>query len=72
MCSDVVVYETLTAQHVVVGIVCYGVDVRWRFRAAFAFVSSHHRGGVDRQPFVWIHCHTEEARVGLRRPEDTM
>lgn len=60
----------LTAQHVIVGTVCNGVDVRRRLRAAFALVGSDHRSSIDRQPFVWIDCHTEEARVRLRKQED--
>ncbi len=62
---------TLTAQHVIIGIVCNGVDVWRRLRAAFAFVGSHHGGCVDRQPFVWIHGHTEEAGVGLKKQHMT-
>lgn len=62
--------KTLTAQHVVVGVVCYGVDVRGHLGAALAFVGSDHGGRVDGQPLVWIHCHTEEPGVGLRKQED--
>lgn len=54
-----------TSQHVVVGIVRDGVDVRRRLGAAFALVGGHHGGRVDRQPFVRVHRHTEEAGVGL-------
>lgn len=57
---------SLTAQHVIICIVCNGVDVWRRLRAAFAFVGGDHRGCVDWQPFVWIHSHTEEPGVGLR------
>lgn len=60
---------TLTAQHVVVCVICDGVDVRWHLRAAFAFVGGDHRGRVDGQPFVRIHRHTEEPGVGLRKQE---
>ena len=56
----------LTAQHVIVGIVCDGVDVRRRLSAAFAFVASDHRGCVDGKPLVRVHRHTEEPGVGLR------
>lgn len=43
----------------------------WRgLRAPFAFVGSHHRCSVDGKPFVWIHRHTEQPRVGLRNEED--
>lgn len=62
---------TLTAQHVIVRIVCDGVDVRRRLRAAFAFVGGDHRGCVDGQPFVWIHRHTEEPGVRLRKENMT-
>lgn len=60
---------TLTAQHVIVCIVSDGVDVRRCLRAPFAFVGSDHRGRVDGQPFVWIHCHAEEPGVGLRKQD---
>lgn len=60
----------LTAQHVIVGIICDGVDVWRNLRAPLAFVGSHHRCGVDGKPFVWIHRHTEQPRVGLRKEED--
>ena len=59
------VFKWLTTQHVIVGIVCYGVDVGRGLGAAFAFVGSNYRGGVDGQPFVRVHCHTEEPRVCL-------
>lgn len=42
--------------------------MRRRLGAAFALVGSNHGGCVDRQPFVWIHRHTEESGVGLRKP----
>lgn len=60
---------TLTAQHVIVCIVCDGVDVWRRLRAPFAFVGCDHRGCVDWQPFVWIQRHTEESGVGLRKQD---
>lgn len=57
---------TLTAQHVIVCIVCDGVDV-WRgLSAPLAFVGGDNGGSVDRQPFVRIHGHAEESRVRLR------
>lgn len=60
----------LTAQHVVVGVICDGVDVRRSLGAPLAFVGSDHGGRVDGEPFVWIHRHTEEPRVGLGIKED--
>ena len=62
--------RALTAQRAIVGIVCDGVDVCRRLGAAFAFVVSDHRSCVHRQPFVWIHRHIEEPRVGLKRQEN--
>lgn len=62
---------SLTAQHVVIRVVCDGVDVRRRLGAPLALVGSDHGGGVDGQPLVWIHRHTEESRVGLREEERT-
>lgn len=60
-------FVRLTSQHVVVRVICDGVDVRRRLGAAFALVGGDHGGRVDRQPFVGIHRHTEEPRVGLRK-----
>lgn len=60
-------FYALTSQHVIVCIICDGVDVRRRLGAAFALVGGDHGGRVDRQPFVGIHRHTEEPRVGLRK-----
>lgn len=60
---------SLTAQHVVIRVVCDRVDVRRRLGAPLALVGSDHRGGVDGQPLVWIHRHTEESGVGLRKEE---
>lgn len=56
-----------TSQHVIVRVVCDGVDVRRRLGAAFALVGCNHGGCVDWQPFVWVHRHAEEPRVGLRK-----
>lgn len=61
-------FNALTPQHVVVCIICDGVDVWGRLRAAFALVGGDHLGRVDRQPFVGIHRHAEQPRVGLRKP----
>lgn len=58
---------SLTAQHVVVGVVCDGVDVRRRLRAPLAFVGGDHGSRVDGQPLVGVDRHAEEARVGLRK-----
>lgn len=60
---------SLTAQHVVIRVVCDGVDVRRRLGAPLALVGGDHGGGVDGQPLVWIHRHTEESGVGLRKEE---
>lgn len=58
---------TLTAQHVVICIVCDGVDMWGRLRAPFAFVGRDHGRRVDWQPFIRIDGHTEKAGVGLRK-----
>lgn len=57
----------LTAQHVVVGIVGNGVDVRGGLGAPLALVGCHHRRRVDGQPLVGVDGDTEEPRVGLQR-----
>lgn len=66
------IMATLTAQHVIIGIVCNGVDVWRRLGATFAFVGGHNGRRVHRQPFVWIHRHTEKSRVGLRKHDATL
>lgn len=48
-----------------VGVVRDGEEMGWHLRALFAFVHVGHAGPVDGQPFVGVHCHTEQARVGL-------
>lgn len=55
----------LTHEHVVVGVVRDGEEVRWHLGALFAFVHVCHAGSVDGQPLVGVDCHTEQARVGL-------
>ena len=53
------------AQHIVVGIVRDGEDVRRSFTPLLASVSSNHLLVVDWQPLVGIDSHTEQPRVGL-------
>lgn len=57
----------LTAEHVVVGVICHCIYMRRGLRAALALVGGHHSSCVDREPFVWVNGDTEEARVCLRR-----
>lgn len=57
----------LTAEHVIVGIICHCIYMRRGLRAALALVGGHHSSCVDREPFVWVNGDTEEARVCLRR-----
>lgn len=61
---------SLTAQHVVVGVVGDGVDVRRCLRAPLALVGCHHGRRVHGQPLVGVDGDTEEARVGLQRGEE--
>lgn len=56
------------AQHVIVGIICHRIYVGRGLRAALSLVSSYHRGGVDREPFVGVDGDTEEARVCVDHP----
>ncbi len=60
----------LTLQHVPVGVVGDGVDVGRHFRPPLALVHFHHLVGVDGESPVRIHCHTEEAGVGLDRGDN--
>lgn len=57
----------LTAQHVIVGVICYGIYMGWGLRAALSLVSSNHGSCVDGEPFVGVDGDTEEARVCLKR-----
>lgn len=50
----------LTAQHVVVGVVGDGVDVRGGLGAPLPLVGRHHGRGVDGQPLVGVDGDTEE------------
>lgn len=56
----------LTAQHVIVGVVGDGVDVRRCLRASLALVGCHHGRRVHGQPLVGVDGNTEEPRVGLQ------
>lgn len=55
----------ITSQHVLVGIVWDGEDVRRSFSPLLSSVGNNHLLVVDRQPLVGVDCHTEEPRVGL-------
>lgn len=61
------VKAALTAQHVIVGVICHRIYVGRGLRAALSLVSGHHRGRVDWEPFVGVDGDTEEPRVCLRR-----
>ena len=51
------------SQHVAVGSLRDSPQVRWYFIPSLAYVQLDHRLGVDWEALVWIHNHTEEARV---------
>ena len=55
----------LTLQHVSVGIVWDGEDVRWHFCPPLSTVHLDHLLRVDGQHPVGVDCHTEQPRVGL-------
>lgn len=55
----------LTCQHVLIGVVRDGEDVRWGLAPLLAPVGGHHFGIVHWQPLVGVDSDTEEARVGL-------
>jgi hypothetical protein len=59
----------LTLQHGAVGRVGDGEYMRGNFMSFDTLVSLHDFLRVDRQPFVWVHHHTEEPRVRLERKE---
>lgn len=53
------------SQHVVVGVIRDGEQVRRHFSATLSLVLHGDLIGVDRESLVGIHRHTEETRVGL-------
>ena len=55
-----------TLQHVGVGIVGDGEDVRRHLRLSAPAVLGHNARRVDGQPLVRVHGHAEQTRVGLR------
>lgn len=57
--------DGLTGQHVRVGTIADGKDVRGHFCAPLALVQVDDTWCVDRVPLVWIDGHTEQTRVGL-------
>ena len=50
-----------TLKHTTISIVCYGIDVRRYFVTLLASVHVHDFFSINRQAFVWINNHTEEA-----------
>ena len=58
-----------TCQHVLVGIVRDGEDMRRSFTPLLSSVGHHHLLVVDRQPLVGVDRHTEQPRVRLRESE---
>ena len=60
----------LTCQHELIGVVGDGEDVGRGLLALLASVGGHHLGVVHRQPLVGVDGDAEEARVGLREPEN--
>ena len=56
---------TPTLQHVSVGVVSDGEQMRWHFSPLLAVVFLDNVVGVDGQPSVGIDGHTEQAGVGL-------
>jgi len=57
----------LTLQHVAVGIVSDGEQMRRHFGSPLAAVLVHNVLPVDRQAFVRIDGDAEQARIGLQR-----
>ena len=55
-----------TLQHVGVGVVGDGEDVRRHLCLSAPAVFAHDARRVDKQPLVRIHGHAEQTRVGLQ------
>ena len=65
----ILVAHVLTCQHVLIGVVRDGEDVRWSFSPLLSSVGFHHLLVVDWQPFVGVDSHAEQPRVGLQKIE---
>ena len=65
MAIEIVIMDSLTSQHELIGIVWNGEDVGRGLLALFASVGRHHLGVVHRQPFVGVDSDAEEAWVSL-------
>lgn len=61
----------LTHEHVMVGIVRDGEEVRRHFCTFLAFVHLGHSSAINGQPLVRVDCHTEQAGVGLEGAESS-
>ena len=55
-----------TCQHVLVGIVRDGEDMRRSFTPLLSSIGNNHFLVVDWQPLVGVNSHTEQPRVGLK------
>ena len=71
MAIEIVIMDSLTSQHELIGIVWNGEDVGRGLLALFASVGGHHLRVVHWQPLVGVDSDAEEARVGLRESENT-
>lgn len=67
--SDGVCLGMLTCEHELVGIVRNGENMWWDLLSFLATVASYHLWIVDWKPFVGIHSHTEQSRIGLQEDE---
>lgn len=56
-------------QHIMVGVVTDGENVRWHFTSLLSFEHLNNLLGVDGETTVWVHSNTEKARVGLEMIE---
>ena len=63
-------FAALTLEHVPVGHVRDGEEVRRNLVPPLAQVDFDRRRGVNRVPLVRVHRHTEEARIGLQNLDD--
>ena len=59
----------LTVQHALVSPISNGIDVGCHFIPPLSHVHLDHGLSVYRKPFVGVHRHTEQSRIGLKNFE---
>jgi hypothetical protein len=56
----------MVLDHVSVGFIGVGEQVRWHLILTFSDVHTSDRVGIDGETFVWVDDHAEKSGVGLK------